>query len=319
MEKRKSKKRLKPNEQEERRLTAQTTVSQWRLPLFKGVKRTDKKDINNQIILSFNHGTCMVKHAILTQTHRNIIDAIFTVKEKKQFSNEGDLTVFFNPVKLFKLLGINSKHHHEWLKEKLDEMRIPILMIHAPHMQRKVHSVIASEHGYPDELGFPNYDAFVREKWKFNEGMLYAIRFTRSYMRLFFIDLPMELNYDIIKKIISYESGILQAFIRFCLTHRKLKTGLDLILRSINVITENTSRQCGKNIKHKIMNKAKQLDEDFGIKIENGIVSYSQHSGIFIDEPVDVEFLPGIKDAGSLEEAEQISSYNHKKLCGKKL
>jgi hypothetical protein len=291
MKKQKKAKNKKPNTQEERALEAQTTVSQWRLPIFKASLRTN--GIIPEVIFEGKYGRCTIRNCCLTQTHRNILDAIFSIYESKNISNEGDFTLFFNARKLFKAIGV-TPNNHKWLKKKLDEMFEPVIEIKANYMERTVHSVIISEHSYTDPMK------------KFKKGNLYYIRLTRSFIALFFYDMPLRFRNDIFKKIISYKSGVLQAFIRFCLTHKQLNTPLNDILHEIMVFTDNTSEDVKKIIRLKILKYSEQLYSDFGIKISSGIVFYEQHNDIFIEEPVDVKFLPAIKSAGTLSDVHDV-------------
>lgn len=221
--------------------------------------------------ISTVYGTASVK-GNLTQIHRNILDAIFGFALAKKPMHTGALEILIDPYTIATKTG--SSRDYKWLKSKLKDMK-----------EASVDIVDAS--------GLHHHGGIVSEWREANRRVampggalrgdrpLLAITISGAWMRIFNSTLTVGYR-DLIQSIAELDSGVLQALVRYCLTHRELNKELDEILREIGAIDTNANKRKHERARKTVIDADLS---DFGIRVRNGIVFYKQHSDVRFKNP----------------------------------
>lgn len=233
-----------------------------RLPVFYPSIRQGKtnwhvKNVYGEVKISGN----------LTQIHRNLLDAIFAFSMKTREFENGSMELLVDP---FQITSITkSDRHHEWLLEKLHELKMANVELTDAKGMRHWGGIVSEWR--ESKMSKPMPGGALTGERKF-----YAITISSVWMRLYKTSLTVDYK-EFIGEISSLKSGVLQAVVRHCLTHQELNKNLDELLVEIGAITETTSRARRYAIKKEV------VDSDlskFGITVRNDIVFYKKHENI---------------------------------------
>jgi len=238
-----------------------------RCPVFAPSIKSGMTDWNITTI----YGTASVRGK-LTQIHRNILDAIFGFALAIDQMQTGAMEILVDPFVIATQTG--SSRDYKWLESKLADMK-------------------AADVKIVDAEGLPHRGGIVSE-WRVSkrrvampggalqgDRALLAITISAAWMRLYNNSLTVGYR-DLIKPIAELETGVLQALVRYCLTHRELNKKLDDILTEIGAIGPTTGLR-----KHERARKS-VIDADlskFGIKVKNEIVFYKKHADVRFRNP----------------------------------
>jgi len=241
-----------------------------RLPVFypslkKGKTDWHVKNVYGEVKVSGN----------LTQIHRNLLDAIFAFSIKTREFENGSMELLVDP---FQITSITkSDRHHEWLLEKLYEMKMANVELTDAKGLRHWGGIVS-------EWREANISKSLPGGAMTGERKFYAITISSVWMRLYKTSLTV--NYkEFIGEISSLKSGVLQAIARHCLTHQELNKKLDELLMELGAINETTSR----TRKYEISKEVRDADlSKFGITIKNDVVFYKKQES--------VKFLNGSQD-----------------------
>ena len=207
------------------------------------------------------------KYNHLTQVHLNILDLIFANATETLKLQNGELVVKFSVWKILKALG-QMGYNYEWLKDKLDDLQTTLTILKTKNYE--LHETILHFHKWTKTA---NPDSPKNCFNNDNYGKLYGVCFNSSFVKFF--DIDVNLSYiKILPDILSLKSGVLQAFVRFVISHDKLNMKLIDVLMSIRAFDDNITTRTKERILKKINDNANILFSKFQIKIENGIVYY---------------------------------------------
>jgi len=144
-------------------------------------------------------GSVKVKGNILTQIHRDVIDAIFATASYSETTVRGNIALFFSGYEVQEFLGRKSKTNNTWLKKKLDEIKTTNV---------EFTDKVGNTHDFnlTDSGGYSvKKDSFV-------------IVFTEGYMNFF--QKQVSVNYkNEMKKLMDVDDALIKAMVRFFFTH----------------------------------------------------------------------------------------------------
>ena len=267
-----------------------TTISVVRSGIFAPTRKAVKTD--KDIVFENHWGKLKIlkKYNQLTQTHVNILDSIFAhAAEIIRIGETGEVAIKFEISKVLKTLG-QSGTNYEWFQEKLDDLISTVIEIETKN--NIVHEGIL-HYARWSKTPNPNSQKFnasnLRNYKKESSGYYYSIVFNAGFTRFF--DIETNLNYlEILPDILNLKSGVLQACVRFCISHNELNMNLSEVLRNIRALDGATDRRRRQIIKE-IKDNAALLRKNFKIEIDkNNVVKYRHQktAGIY--------FLPAGKD-----------------------
>lgn len=212
----------------------------------------------------------------ITQTHRGILDAIFANAIDTKMTNTGAVEILFDPYTIAK--ATHSSRDYKWLADRRDsifrDMQVASVEIIEDDGCRHVGGIISEWRESKRRVAMPG-GAFAGDR------ALMAVTISAAWMKLYSSTLTVGYR-DLIPAISSLNSGVLQALVRFCLTHREINMCLDEVLMHIGAIDTNTHERTRQRIVKTV------LDADlsnFGIQIHNGIVYYRQHNLVRFKNP----------------------------------
>ena len=244
-----------------------TTVSIVRSAMFAPTLKRNKNK-GQDIVFKNNWASLKIpaKYNHLTQTHLNILDLIFANATETLKLQNDELVVKFSVWKILKELG-QSGQNYEWLKDKLDDLQTTLTILKTKDYE--LHETVLHFHKWTKT---PNINA-QKNGFANKFGNLYGVCFNSSFVKFF--DIDVNLSYiKILPDILSLKSGILQAFVRFVISHDKLNMKLSDVLLNIRAINNTITKRAEQYIFKNIYDNKNILLEKFKIKIENNIVYY---------------------------------------------
>jgi hypothetical protein len=268
-----------------------STTLQSRTAMFLPVKALSKnyKEIN--IKIKNQYGTLVLSDIKLTQTHRNIVDCIFSYYEPI-YLDDGSAAFVFSKYDLLKKLGHSSRKNGKWLESKFEEMRMASLRLLTEDSAVKEidYQGVISRHK----------STKIKEK---NENK-YGVLFSPNFMSLFDKDLNIY-SQALTHEIISLGHAVVQAFVREVISHVQVNRPLDEILDEIGVkasMEESLENREGNEVsqrayrkkKKEIMDLKETLLEKFGIELKTIAsgdnvgkmgVFYKKHKGVYFKNP----------------------------------
>ncbi|GAQ94518.1 hypothetical protein TAGGR_1702 [Thermodesulfovibrio aggregans] len=248
-----------------------STVHQQRLPLF--CKKTKFETIFGNIELSKE----------LSQTHKDILDAMATCSIKKGKTLEGRMFIVFDIREVLKFLGHKKITHHKWLSQKLDDMMSTIIKLQYTKNDRiyKIHSNIINKFGYSEKFKKENI-----KEGTFGEGCYYVVVFSEEFTKLYEHDTVIYLDKQTIKAIVDVSSDFVKSVIRFCMSHQQCNMKLEDIMYYLGY--ENISERHKQRLKAEILKYKNYLEENFNIIVKqekNQItIFYKSNLSVFLPE-----------------------------------
>lgn len=222
------------------------------------------------------YGTASVK-GNLTQIHRNILDAVFGYALATKPMHTGALEILTDPYVIATKTG--SSRDYMWLKAKLHDMKVADVDIEEANGLRHHGGIVSEWREAKRRVAMPG-GALKGDR------PLLAITISAAWMRLHNETLTVSYR-DLIPAISELQSGVLQALVRYCLTHRVLNKQLDAVLIEIGAIDATTKKENPR--RYERVRKAVFQAElsRFGIVIKNEIVFYKQHAEVRFRNPSD--------------------------------
>jgi hypothetical protein len=151
-------------------------------------------------------GKVELRNRILTQIHRDIIDAILSVSKEMNKINSG-IEVYFSTTDVLKKLKQKNLKNHKWLREKIKEIAD--------------FRVVLSKNGEDR-----SFNIFVEDDASEEKG-LNRVVFTNRYLKFF--DESLLINYkNELDKLLEVDSALLKAIIRFFWTHSTPKFSISI-------------------------------------------------------------------------------------------
>ncbi len=270
-----------------------TTATQSRAIMFLPMYRSDGmhklgKD-ESVTVFKNNHAEVSVKGRLLTQIHRNILDAIFSYYEPARTNNDGSVSYAFTLHSLMKHLGDKHARNHSWLRDRLDDMMMVVLITKTIDGWTN-HSHILSNHRYSEKASNRNGDP------------LYVVTFDPYFLNYLRYDLHVHTE-KLTPQILDLKHAQTQALVRYLISHTETNKALDDVLTSIGVFRDDITDRGKRYLQSAILSEKEALERDFGIvfkKMSNGKlgVFYKQHGTIWFEQPNPEKLgLPPIDEA----------------------
>ncbi len=261
-----------------------STVVQSRTAMFLPVmKLSGSFDGTADIVVKNSIGTITLKDCKLTQTHRNIVDLIFSNFEPIKIYENGDVAYVFPKYAILKKVQKNGRNG-AWLVKKFEEMRQALVILEMEDAERsdvKYQGVITR-----------HQETLIKSA---ANQPLYGVIFSDAFMSMFDSDVRVH-SALLTDKIISLEHAVTQAFVRFCISNRSLNRDLEDVLEQIGVNKENLAQRTYRRKISEILSEAESLQQDFGIELKRMKnkkwgVFYKQHPKVWFSSPPKQENL----------------------------
>jgi len=275
-----------------------TTVHQCRGGPFLPVSQVPNGFKGRDFRFSNQWGTCVVRDSFLTQTHYNIIDAIFDNSKLTRTALDGQVLVVFSPYDILCAIGHKQKNNHAWLDEKMENFRK--VKVDTELNGLVITGGIVRKHAKKSLVD--NKEAQRRGGIAENAKYWYVI-FEAEYSRFFLYDVKVHYQ-ALLLEIFRLKHGVTQAVVRFCLSHDQVNMALDDVLLAIGAfdclrpedeeeqgqVTIVTETRTQRKIRKKIRDEAEALKRDFGIEIRKmgdgrEGVFYRKHPKVWFESP----------------------------------
>jgi len=272
-----------------------SSVEELRVPIYAPVKQLppqssaakDFKKNNNVRIIETKWGHVEIRNRLLTQTHKDIMDLIFTYNKKIKRLEDGTIALYFSQSEISKAYNntdeteatTKTSKNLKWFRQKLDEIADCRIQ-------------------YKDNKGNEIDFRVILKKAFSSKENLYGIVLDSNYVE--FYEKGLSVNYSSkIPKLISVESPLVKSIIRFFFTHKALNLSLDNMLITVGFPLPASIRtmQTAKKTLREHVDVFKQFDIDYDSK--NEIFYYKGTTEVFINLPIDnkTEKLPEFNDS----------------------
>lgn len=257
-----------------------SSVEELRVPIYAPVKQLPPQSIaakefkknNNVRIVETKWGHVEIRNRLLTQTHKDIMDLIFTYHKKIKRLEDGTIALYFSQSEISKFYSNSDEHdtkskNLKWFRQKLDE-------IADCRIQYK------DNHG--NEIDFR---VILKKAFSSTEN-LYGIVLDSNYVE--FYEKGLSVNYSSkIPDLISVESPLVKSIIRFFFTHKAINLSLENVLVTVGFPFPASVRtlQVAKKTLREHVEVFKQFDIIYDTKKE--IFYYKGTTEVFINLPLE--------------------------------
>ena len=233
--------------------TSNSTVTELRVGVFAPITQittnslTYKEFVEQGRVrtIKTNWGSVKIKGNILTQIHKDIIDAIFTTATYTEKTKRGNIALFFSSYKVQECLGRKSKGNSSWLKKKLDEIKTTNIE-------------------YIDKDG-NTFDFNITDSGGYSTKKdSYMIIFTEGYMNFFQNQVGVNYKKEL-PNLMKIDDPLIKAIIRFFFTHaNNMQIHLNNILEVLGYPMTDRSLRTAR----KIVKDHKDILEKFNINTD---------------------------------------------------
>jgi len=258
-----------------------SSVEELRVPIYAPVKQLPPqstaaksfKKNNNVRILETKWGQVEIRNRLLTQTHKDIMDLIFTYKRNIRRLNDGSIALYFSQSEISKYYNLNensvdSKSKNlKWFRQKLDEIADCRIQ-------------------YKDTKGNEMDFRIVLKKAFSEKENLYGIILDPNYVE--FYEKGLSVNYSSkISDLLSIQSPLVKSIIRFFFTHKAINMSLNKLLHTVGFPLPASIRtmQITKKTLRENINNFNNFNILYDAKKE--IFYYKGTDDIFINGPID--------------------------------
>lgn len=207
-----------------------SSVDELRVPIYAPVKQLppqssaakEFKKNNNVRTIQTKWGHVEIRNRLLTQTHKDIMDLIFTYKKKIKRLDDGTIAMYFSQSEIANLYkssdtndSENSKKNKnlKWFRQKLDEIADCRIQ-------------------YKDNSGNEIDFRIILKKAFSSKENSYGIILDSNYIE--FYEKGLSVNYSSkISELVSVESPLVKSIIRFFFTHKAINLSLENILITV--------------------------------------------------------------------------------------
>jgi len=259
-----------------------SSVEELRVPIYAPVKQLppqssaakDFKKNNNVRVIKTKWGHVEIRNRLLTQTHKDIMDLIFTYNKKIKKLEDGSIAIYFSQSEISKEYSVSYQNNSgvaksknlKWFRQKLDE-------IADCRIQYK------DNHG--NEIDFR---IILKKAFSSNEN-LYGIILDSNYIE--FYEKGLSVNYSSkISDLIAVDSPLVKSIIRFFFTHKAINLSLENVLITVGFPLPASVRtlQIAKKTLREHIDVFKSFDITYDEKKE--IFYYKGTDNIFINLPI---------------------------------
>lgn len=267
-----------------------SSVEELRVPIYAPVKQLppqsvaakDFKKNNNVRIIETKWGHVEIRNRLLTQTHKDIMDLIFTYHKKRKRLEDGTIALYFSQSEISKIYNNeeseNKSKNLKWFRQKMDEISDCRIQ-------------------YKDNNGNEIDFRIILKKAFSSKENLYGIVLDPNYVE--FYEKGLSVNYSSkISYLISIDSPLVKSIVRFFFTHRAINITLDNILATVGFPLPASTRtlQIAKKTLRENIDIFKQFDIVYDSKKE--IFYYQGTKEVYINMRIDTKTkkLPGLDD-----------------------
>lgn len=142
----------------------------------------------------------IISGQILTQSHKDIVDGILTSNKKLEKTEEGDYIALISVYEVLKLIS-NSANNHDWLNEKIGEIKEAVVTFVPKSGNKKSY------------VSFNIFNTIYYDE----DRKMYAVVLSKEFLRFFVGRLTMDYRKHIphISKLKGEGNGFIKAAIRF--------------------------------------------------------------------------------------------------------
>jgi len=264
-----------------------SSVEELRVPIYAPVKQLppqsvaakDFKKNNNVRIIETKWGHVEIRNRLLTQTHKDIMDLIFTYHKKRKRLEDGTIALYFSQSEISKFYNSedseNKSKNLKWFRQKMDEISDCRIQ-------------------YKDKNGNEIDFRIILKKAFSSKENLYGIVLDPNYVE--FYEKGLSVNYSSkIPDLISVDSPLVKSIIRFFFTHKAINLSLENVLTTVGFPLPASVRtlQTAKKTLREHVDVFKQFDILYDPKKE--IFYYQGTTEVYINMPIDTKTkkLPG--------------------------
>ncbi|MDQ7060956.1 MAG: hypothetical protein Q9M43_07350 [Sulfurimonas sp.] len=191
-------------------------------------------------------GSVQIKGNILTQIHRDVIDAIFSTATYSETTSKGNIALFFSGYEVQEFLGRKSKTNNTWLKKKLDQIKT-------------TNVEFTDKTGNTHDFNLTDSGGYSVKKDSF------VIVFTEGYMNFF--QKQVSVNYkNEMKKLMDVGDALIKAMIRFFFTHAN---GMSIeLINLLDVLGYPTNIPASLKKARRVVREHTLELEEFGITVD---------------------------------------------------
>ena len=262
-----------------------SSVEELRVPIYAPVKQLppqsiaakDFKKNNNVRTIETKWGHVEIRNRLLTQTHKDIMDLIFTYNKKIKRLDDGSIALYFSQSEISKFYSIGNDNitaskNLKWFRQKLDEISDCRIQ-------------------YRDNNGNEIDFRVILKKAFSSKENLYGIVLDSNYVE--FYEKGLSVNYSSkIPDLISIESPLVKSIIRFFFTHKAINLSLENVLITVGFPLPASARtlQIAKKTLREHVEVFKQFDIVYNSDKE--IFYYKGTSEVYINLPIDNKTAP---------------------------
>jgi len=267
-----------------------SSVEELRVPIYAPVKQLppqsvaakDFKKNNNVRIIETKWGHVEIRNRLLTQTHKDIMDLIFTYHKKRKRLKDGTIALYFSQSEISKFYNNeeneNKSKNLKWFRQKMDEISDCRIQ-------------------YKDNNGNEIDFRIILKKAFSSKENLYGIVLDPNYVE--FYENGLSVNYSSkIPDLISVDSPLVKSIVRFFFTHKAINLSLENVLMTVGFPFPASARtlQNAKKTLREHINTFKQFNIEY--KPEKEIFYYRGTDDVYINMPIDKKTkpLPGLDD-----------------------
>jgi len=257
-----------------------SSVEELRVPIYAPVKQLppqsaaakDFKKNNNVRKIETKWGQVEIRNRLLTQTHKDIMDLIFTYNKKIRRLEDGTIALYFSQSEISKVYNslddaqLNKSKNLKWFRQKLDE-------------------IADCRVQYKDNNGNEiDFRVILKKAFSAKEN-LYGIVLDSNYVE--FYEKGLSINYSSkISRLISVKSSLVKSIIRFFFTHKSINLSLENILITVGFPLPASVRtlQTAKKTLREHVDVFKQFDIIYDQKKE--IFYYKGTTEVYINLPL---------------------------------
>lgn len=271
-----------------------SSVEELRVPIYAPVKQLppqsaaakDFKKNNNIRKIETKWGHVEIRNRLLTQTHKDIMDLIFTYNKKIKRLEDGTIAIYFSQSEISKAYNTNDEEstannskNLRWFRQKLDEIADCRIQ-------------------YKDNKGNEIDFRVILKKAFSSKENLYGVVLDSNYVE--FYEKGLSVNYSSkIPELISVESPLVKSIIRFFFTHKAINLSLENILITVGFPLPASVRtmQIAKKTLREHIDIFKKFDIIYDSK--NEVFYYKGTNDVYINLPLEnkTEKLPEFNDS----------------------
>jgi len=244
-----------------------------RVPTFQPTfRRGQAQGMDHTVTTQF--GTVRVAGR-LTETHRKILDAIFTTALAEYDLATGAKAFLVDPYKIAAMAHVD--HKPQWLKTIMEDMRVAVVHIVDKHAGLEYHAGIVSEYVESSRRAKLPGGALNGER------PLMVATISSAWMRIYRTSLTMRYR-QLLPIINQARSGATHALALHVLTNKQYNRSLVQTLTEIGALREDMSARGQRKVFATVLAEQLLLNA-LGIQIREGIVYYQQHAEVHFASP----------------------------------